>query len=98
MIDRDLFIGAAVTEDPVSTDVPSGENGGKTLVEHQVVRSFAHEPTKLTGSAAQTLEFDLGLRPGQVAGHSSVAVFVQDEDNGKVYQAEMIPWVDVRRR
>ena len=90
--DRPLFVGAAVTEDPVSTVVRSGENGGKTLVEHHVVRAFSHKETKLAGSAPETLEFELKLGRGQRAGRSSVAVFVQDEANGKVYQAEMRPW------
>ncbi len=94
---RDLLIGTAVTERSISTEVPSGENGGKTLVEHHVVRAYAHKSARLDGGDSTTLEFALQLRPGQDAKQTSVAVFVQDEANGKVYQADNLPWVEATR-
>jgi hypothetical protein len=39
VVGRALLICVAVVEDPVTTRVLSGENGGKTLVEHHAVRS-----------------------------------------------------------
>src|SRR5262249_51871805 len=44
---RDLLVGVAIYENPVTTAVPSGENKGKTLVEHHTVRKFVYEKTQL---------------------------------------------------
>src|SRR5438309_1466777 len=46
---RSLMVGVSVTEGPISTRVPSGENAGKTLVEPFVVRSFTFQQAKLEG-------------------------------------------------
>jgi len=89
---RELLVGVAVTEDPVSTKVASGENGGKTLVEHAVVRSFVHKPARLERGGSATLSFPIELAAGQAAARSRVAIFVQDHADGRVYQAESIPW------
>ena len=42
------MVGVALTEGPITTRVPSGENAGATLVEPFVVRSFAYKKVKLT--------------------------------------------------
>ena len=89
---RDLLVGVALTEDPVKTAVPSGENAGKTLVEHHVVRSFAHKAARLDRSGSKSLRFPLSLRPGQAARRTMVAVFAQDEANGEVHQAASLRW------
>jgi hypothetical protein len=89
---RDLVVAVALTEDPVTTRVGSGENGGKTLVEHAVVRRFVKKTFRLDRDAPRSFSFPLELAPGQVAARSSVAVFVQDSANGKVYQAEAVAW------
>lgn len=94
---RELMIGVAVTEGPVSTRVPSGENAGKTLVEHFAVRSFAYKAAKLDPSGSRTFTFPLKLGPGSVASNCRVAAFVQDWDEGMVYQAESIPWTTEAR-
>jgi hypothetical protein len=39
---RELLIGVALTEDPVTTKVLRGENAGLTLVEHHVVRRLEY--------------------------------------------------------
>jgi hypothetical protein len=90
---RPLMIGVAITEGPIATKVPSGENAGKTLVEPFVVRSFAYQKEKLAAIESKKLEFPLNLPNGAVAANSRVAVFVQDWDNGQVYQAETVRWV-----
>ena len=90
---RQLMIGVTVTEGPISTRVPSGENAGQTLVEPFVVRSFAYKTTKLETSGSKTFTFPLKLADDSVGAKCRVAAFVQDWDNGKVHQAEAVPWV-----
>jgi hypothetical protein len=90
---RQLMVGMTVTEGPISTRVPSGENAGKTLVEPFVVRSFAYKTAKLETSGSKEFAFPLKLAEASVAARCRVAAFVQDWDNGKVYQAESVPWV-----
>ena len=89
---RELLVGVALAEDPVTTRVRSGENAGRTLVEHQVVRQFIQEPTTLDGSRPRNLTFPVELADGRDAGRFRVSVFVQDRLDGTVYQAESIPW------
>lgn len=91
-VGRPLMIGVTITEGPVSTRVPSGENAGKTLVEHFAVRSFAYQTARLKASESKELTFPVKMGEGWAAGSCRVAAFVQDFDNGKIYQAESIPW------
>ncbi len=91
-VGRDLLIGVALTEEPVSTKILSGENAGKTLVEHHVVRRFDHKFVKLDPSKPQTLTFAVELPAGGDASRFGVAVFAQDRANGNVHQADAIPW------
>jgi hypothetical protein len=92
VVGRDLLVGVAVVEDPVTTKVPSGENAGKTLVEHHAVRAFSYQTTRLDRAGSKNLAFPLKSGTDWVAGHCRVAVFVQDQDNGVVYQADSLPW------
>jgi hypothetical protein len=96
-VGRDLLIGAAVVEDLVTTKVLSGENAGKTLVEPFTVRSFAHKFIRLDRTGTKTLAFPFSLATDSVAGRCRVAAFVQDRANGKVYQADALPWAEARR-
>ena len=95
-VGRDILIGVAVTEDPVSTKVLSGENAGKTLDEHHVVRRFDHKFVKLDASKPLTLNFPVELPSGADASKVRVTVFAQDRGNGKVHQADAIPWTPAR--
>jgi hypothetical protein len=90
-----LLIGVAVTEDPISTEVRSGENAGRTLVEHHVVRTFAHKFARLARSESTTLRFPIKPGPAWVAERCRVGVFVQDRADGRVYQADAIAWETV---
>jgi hypothetical protein len=92
VVGRDLLVGVAVTEDPVTTKVSSGENAGKTLVEHHAVRSFAHKTVRLGKSGSKRLTFPIEPGADWVAGRCRVAVFAQDRANGKVYQADSVAW------
>ena len=89
---RELLVGVALAEDPVTTRVGSGENAGRTLVEHQVVRRFVQRAATLDRPKPQNLTIPLELPVGGDAGRFRVAVFVQDRLDGSIYQAESIPW------
>ena len=89
---RDVLIGVAMTEDQVTTKVPSGENAGKTLVEHHVARRLDHKFTKLDRTGEKSLTFPIELPAGANPANFHVAVFAQDRASGVVYQAEAIPW------
>ena len=95
---RDLLIGVALTEDPVMTNVLSGENAGRTLIEHHVVRRFDHKFVKLDWSESQTFAFPLDLSRDGNTSRFRVAVFAQDRANGKVYQADAVPWTKAEAR
>ncbi len=96
VVGRELLIGMALTENPVSTKVPSGENAGKTLVEHHVARKFDHKTIKLKQKDSQSLSFPLELTEGWEPERFRVTVFAQDRLNGKIYQADSIAWVAPR--
>jgi len=93
VVGRQLMVGVTVTEGPITTRVPSGENAGQTLVEPFIVRSYTYKTAKLGASESTSLNFPVKLPRDSVASKCRVSVFVQDWDNGKVYQADAIPWV-----
>jgi hypothetical protein len=92
-IGRELMVGVAVTEDPVSTEIPAGENAGKTLLEHHAARSFAFKSTRLERTGSRTLRFSIKPGADWAEDRCQVAVFVQDRQNGRVYQADSLPWL-----
>jgi hypothetical protein len=89
---REVLVGAVITQDSVTTKVGSGENGGKTLVEHFPVRSLKVQAAKLERSGATVLRFSLAVEEEWDPSASGVAVFVQDENSGRIYQAESVRW------
>ncbi len=93
---RPLQVCVALTEGPISTKVPSGENAGKTLVEPAVVRSFGFRNLKLDGRDAKSVRIPVKLGADSKAERCRVAAWVQDFETGKVYQAESIPWGEVK--
>jgi hypothetical protein len=92
MAGRELLIGVALTEDPVTTKVLRGENAGMTLVEHHVVRRLDHKFLKLDLTGSRTLTFPIELPGGRDGTRFRVTVFAQDRAVGKVYQANEVPW------
>ena len=89
---RDLLIGVALTQNRVSTRVPSGENAGRTLAETHVVRRLDHQFARLDRAAPTTLTFPVALPAGLDPADCRVVAFAQDRANGRVHQAEAIPW------
>jgi hypothetical protein len=89
---RDLLVGVAIFEDPVTTAVPSGENAGKTLVEHHAVRKFAYQKAQLGRGRPSEFRFPLELPADANPAHCGIAVFVQDWKKGQIHQADAVAW------
>jgi hypothetical protein len=89
---RELLVGVATFESPVTTKVASGENAGKTLVEHFAIRRFTAEPVTLSRTERKTLSVPIAIEKDWDARHCGLTVFLQDETTGRVYQAESIRW------
>jgi hypothetical protein len=89
---RALLVGAAIVENPTVTDVPAGENAGKTLVEPFTVRTFVYQKVTLDPARPSELTFPLELPANAEARRSGVALFVQDWLKGNVYQADAVAW------
>jgi hypothetical protein len=92
---RELLVGVALFEDPVSTHVLSGENAGKTLVERFAVRKFVWERVSADRAKAKAplaFSFPLETAADWDSARCGVAVWVQDWNDGRVYQAEALRW------
>jgi hypothetical protein len=89
---RELLVGVAIYENPTTTEVPAGENAGKTLVEHYTVRKFIYQKVQLERSRARDLSFSVELPAGARPERSGIAVFVQDWLKGNVHQADVVAW------
>jgi hypothetical protein len=91
IVGRSLMVGLVVTEGPMTTYVTSGENDGAALVEPAVARLFAFKKSKLEADGRETFKFPIALPSDALPTFCRVAAFVQDWENGKIYQAESIP-------
>jgi len=89
---RDVLVGLAVYEEPVITKVSSGENAGKTLTEHFVVRHLAVQPTRIPRAGRSVLRFPVELDASWAAERCGLAVYAQDEKTGHIHQAVSVPW------
>jgi hypothetical protein len=87
-----LLVCAVLREDGVVTDIPSGENKGKSLVARFPARMTKYEFIELDGKSLKTqrLQFDVGPTWNQKNLH--LAVFIQDKRTGAVHQAVDLPW------
>jgi hypothetical protein len=88
---RELIVGLALVDDHVTTKVFAGENTGRTLVEHQVIRRIAERSIKLEGARPQTVPVPTAWFEGLDSSSLRFTAFVQDRLTGEVYQAESIP-------
>ncbi len=89
---RRVLVTAVVRDDEVITRVPSGENGGKTLVNRHPARTYQTRGFDVDGSAAELFRIDFDADPEWKADTLRVAVFAQDANTGEIYQALDIPW------
>lgn len=78
-------VNVALVQKEARTAVGNGENGGRTLVNTNVVRQFKTiEQSGTSGNAV--LPLPSGLKPDQ----TSVLVYVQRVDTGQVVGAKML--------
>ena len=83
-----LDVMIAVTEDDVTTDVPRGENAGRTLKHMAVVRTLQKVLTiKASDSLPASTQAKLELRPGWKLDRLHVVVFIQDAVTGRILGA-----------
>jgi hypothetical protein len=83
--DRAVDVVLAVTEDDLSSEVPRGENAGRTLRHTAVVRTLRRvatiNPADALPFSASTM---ISLQSTWRADHLHVAFFVQDPQSGKI--------------
>jgi hypothetical protein len=74
---------AAIVQQQVSTPVKAGENGGRTLTNYHVVRSWQTVPIQ-TGTGAVHLQ----LPTGYEAGNYALVLYAQEKAYGKILAAD----------
>jgi hypothetical protein len=87
-----LLVCAVLREDGVVTDVPSGENAGKSLVARFPARQTKYEFIELDGKTPATQRFSFAIERAWNRQNLRLAVFVQDKRTGVVHQAADLPW------
>ncbi len=87
-----LLVCAVLREDGVVTDIPSGENAGKSLVARFPARQTKYDFVELDGKTPATQRFAFAIEPGWDRRNLRLAVFVQDKRTGAVHQAVDVPW------
>jgi hypothetical protein len=87
-----LLVCAVLREDGVVTDVPSGENAGKSLVARFPARLTKYKFIELDGKSTATQTFSFVIEETWKRQNLRLAVFVQDKRTGVVHQAADLPW------
>jgi hypothetical protein len=87
-----LLVCAVLRENGVVTDIPSGENAGKSLVARFPARLTKYEFIELDGKSPKTQRFKFDVEPTWNQKNLRLAVFVQDKRTGVVHQAIDLPW------
>jgi hypothetical protein len=98
VVGRQLLVGVALTEDPVTTRVRSGGVTSRSVVEHHLVRRFEQETIRLEKTGSRSVTVPLAIAEDDHPERFRVVVFVQDLVDGEVYQADSIPWVPPPKR
>jgi hypothetical protein len=87
-----LLVCAVLREDRVTTDVPSGENAGKSLLARYPARLTKYDFVELDGKSPATQKFPILVDPSWKRENLRLAVFVQDKKTGLVHQSADLPW------
>ena len=87
-----LLVCAVLREDGVVTDIPAGENKGKSLVARFPARQTKYEFIELDGKSPTIQRFSFKVDPSWKPKRLRLAVFVQDKRTGIVHQAADLPW------
>ena len=91
----DAFVMLAITEDNLTTQVGSGENGGRTLHHAAVVRELRQVGTLHDGGIEITVP--LKLEKDWKRDDLRAVVFVQNGPSGKIEGASSVALTDQRR-
>jgi hypothetical protein len=89
---KPLLVCGVLREDGVVTDIPSGENAGKSLVARFPARQTKYEFIELDGKSPATPRLSFAIEPTWNRRSLRLAVFVQDKRTGAVLQAIDTPW------
>ncbi|WP_197446862.1 DUF1223 domain-containing protein [Tautonia plasticadhaerens] len=93
VVGRELLVCAVLRDDRVATEVPSGENAGKTLVNRYPARKTEYEFATLEDDrTASESAFSFKVAPGLPTDRLGLVVFVQDRKTGAVCQSAFVPW------
>jgi len=87
-----LLVCAVLREDRVTTDVPSGENAGKSLLARFPARVTKYDFIELDGESPATQKFPILVDASWKRENLRLAVFVQDKKTGLVHQSADLPW------
>jgi hypothetical protein len=87
-----LLVCAVLREDGVITDIPSGENAGKSLLARFPARQTKYDFVELDGKTPATQRFPFVIEPSWNRENLRLAVFVQDKRTGVVHQAADFSW------
>jgi hypothetical protein len=87
-----LLVCAVLREDKVVTEIPSGENAGKSLVARFPARQTKYDFIELDGKSPAIQQFTFSIEPSWNQKNLRLAVFVQNKRTGAVYQAADVPW------
>jgi hypothetical protein len=87
-----LLVCGVLREDGVVTDVPAGENAGKSLLARFPARQTKYEFIELDGQSPATPRFSFAIEPAWNRKELRLAAFVQDKRTGVVHQAIDLPW------
>jgi hypothetical protein len=87
-----LLVCAVLREDGVVTNVPSGENAGKSLVARFPARHTEYEFIELDGKSPVTKRYSFKIERAWNRQNLRLAVFVQDKRTGVIHQAMDLPW------
>jgi len=80
------IIWLAVFDIHQETQVPTGENHGKTMTNHHVVRKLI--PLKRWDGSSGKISFNVSGHLDPANGNQSCAVFIQSDNLGPIYGAE----------
>ncbi len=89
---KPLLVCAVLREDGVITDIPAGENAGKSLVARYPARLTKYDFIELDGKSPVAQKFAFTIKPSWNADKLRLAVFVQDKRSGTVHQATDLAW------
>lgn len=83
----------AIYENHLSSSVASGENSGRFLSHDYVVRNFSRPYSIETDRASMSVSHEVHMKSEWKPQDLGIAVFIQNQRTGKVYQAVSMPLI-----